>query len=56
MRLSIWRLMIKDSKGDVWLNEQVLSVVHLKKGFGKTEVLHDKRRISRGEVYGLGQN
>lgn len=40
------------------MNEQVLNVDHLKKGFGKTEVLHDiSLTVSRGEVYGLvGQN
>lgn len=40
------------------LNEQVLRVDHLKKGFGRTEVLHDIcLKVSRGEVYGLvGQN
>jgi len=49
---------LKASKGDVCLNEQVLRVDHLKKGFGKTEVLHDiSLTVSKGEVYGLvGQN
>ena len=40
------------------MNEQVLNVNHLKKGFGKMEVLHDiSLTVSRGDVYGLvGQN
>lgn len=40
------------------MNEHILSVDHLKKVFGKTEVLHDiSLAVSKGEVYGLvGQN
>lgn len=40
------------------MNEQALSVVHLKKAFGKTEVLHGiSLTVQKGEVYGLaGQN
>lgn len=40
------------------MNNQVLSVDHLKKSFGKTEVLHDiSLTVLKGEVYGLvGQN
>lgn len=46
------------SNGDDRLSEQALNVVHLKKAFGKTEVLHDVNlAVLKGEVYGLvGQN
>lgn len=36
------------------MNEQALNVVHLRKSFGKTEVLHDiSLTVTKGEVYGL---
>lgn len=48
----------KALKGDVLLNTKILNVEHLKKSFGKTEILHDVNlTVYKGEVYGLvGQN
>lgn len=40
------------------MNTKILNVEHLKKSFGKTEILHDVNlTVYKGEVYGLvGQN